>query len=232
MSSAGDRIFRPLARRLFPRVPDFHGLLAAQSEVALEALEELVAFLGEGEPDRGERVRALEKEGDRRRAETLATLAASFATPFDRGSIYASSVAIDDVVNYAKTTVRELEVLDVGPDDWMLRMAEELREGAAALKAGFERLQEDPDAATTAAVAAHKAERTVEKVYRAAVAEALAPEQYAERLRSGDAEAVPAAFAELLTALRRREIYRHLSNAADRLDEAGRALSDIVVQDV
>jgi uncharacterized protein Yka (UPF0111/DUF47 family) len=232
MSPAEDRIFRPLARRLFPRVPDFHALLAAQCEVALEALEALVAFLGDGGPDAGERVRALEKEGDRRRAETLATLAASFATPFDRGSIYAASVAIDDVVNYAKTTVRELEVLDVGPDGWMLRMAEELREGGAALRLGFERLQDDPDAATTAALAVHKAERTVEKAYRAALAEALAPERYVERLRGGDAEAVPAAFGELLTALRRREVYRHLSNAADRLDAAGRALTDIVVQDV
>jgi hypothetical protein len=34
----------------------------------------------------------------------------------------------------------------------------------------------------------------------------------------------------LLLALRSREIYRHLSNAADRLDSAGRALLDIVVE--
>ena len=33
----------------------------------------------------------------------------------------------------------------------------------------------------------------------------------------------------LLDALRRREVYRHLSNAADRLDSAGRVILDIAV---
>jgi hypothetical protein len=40
---------------------------------------------------------------------------------------------------------------------------------------------------------------------------------------------VAPALERLLLALRRREVYRHLSNAADRLDAAGRALLDIVM---
>ena len=69
-----------------------------------------------------------------------------------------------------------------------------------------------------------RAER--EKVYRAAdrghvhgaVAQAIGP----------DARGVAEAFDRLLLDLRRREVYRHLSNAADHLDVAGRALLDII----
>ena len=67
--------------------------------------------------------------------------------------------------------------------------------------------------------------------YREGVAEALSAERYDRALREGGPEAVPEAFAELVTALRRREVYRHISNAADRLDAAGRALTDIVVRE-
>jgi hypothetical protein len=214
-----------------PRVPDFHGLLAGQCAVVVEALDELVVFTRGGRPDHGERVRALEKEGDRRLALTLDTLARAFATPIDRGAIYLAATAIDDVLNYAKTTVREIEILDVPPDHWMADMAEELRSGGRALRDGFSRLRDDPQAAHERALAVHKSERNVEKIYRAAVADAFAPASFEEAI-GPDGRGGGAAFERLLLSLRRREVYRHLSNAADHLDAAGRALLDIVLADV
>jgi uncharacterized protein Yka (UPF0111/DUF47 family) len=228
-----DRLFRPLAQRIFPRVPDFHALLLDQCEVVVDALESLLLFVrGRAAPEHGARVRELEKIGDQRRARTLRTLARAFATPFDRDAIYLATVAIDDVVNYAKTTVREIEMLDVVPDARMGDMVEELRAGGVALRDGFGRLRGDPAGAATAAAAVHKAERNVEKLYRAAVAELFSADRYVAPLRSGREDAVPQAVERLLDALRRREVYRHLSNGADRLDAAGRALHDIVVGEV
>jgi hypothetical protein len=66
-------------------------------------------------------------------------------------------------------------------------------------------------------------------LYRAAVAEALSRPAYLAAVAEEGGTGVARAFADLLAALRRREVYRHLSNAADRLDTAGRALHDIVV---
>jgi uncharacterized protein Yka (UPF0111/DUF47 family) len=226
------RAMDAMTGRIAPRVPDFHGLLVAQCAVMVEALDALVAFTREGAPEHGERVRSLEKEGDRRRARTLETLARAFATPIDRGAIHLAATSIDDVLNYAKTTVREVEILEVPPDRWMRELAEHLRVGGVALREGFAQLRDDPPAARAAALMVHKSERNTEKVYRAAVAEAFAAEPYRGLLLAGGAEGVAPALELLLLALRRREVYRHLSNAADRLDTAGRELLDIVVADV
>ena len=206
-------------------------MLIDQCAVLVEALDVLVDFARDGEPAAGARVRELEKEGDRRQAMTLETLARAFATPIDRGAIHLAATAIDDVLNYAKTTVREMEILGLPPDRWTAELAEHLRTGALALQDGFVRLRDDPAGAHAAALAVHKSERNAEKAYRAAIAEALAPGRIAE-LPALDRESVEASFAALLLALRRREVYRHLSNAADRLDTAGRALLDIVLADV
>jgi uncharacterized protein Yka (UPF0111/DUF47 family) len=212
-------------------VPDFHGLLAAQCAVVVEALDELVAFASGGSARHGERVRALEKEGDRREMITLDTLARAFATPIDRGAIYIAATAIDDVLNYAKTTVREIEVLDVPRDRWLAQMAAELRDGGEALRQGFARLRDDPEAAHAQALIVHKTERNTEKIYRAAVADALASAPLLEAL-GPDGAGAGEAFERLMLALRRREVYRHLSNMADHLDTAGRALLDIILADV
>jgi hypothetical protein len=91
-------------------------------------------------------------------------------------------------------------------------------------------LPESCGRAESAATAVHKAERNAEKIYRAAIADAFAPEPYVSVLREGGPDGVAPAMERLLLALRSREIYRHLSNAADRLDSAGRALLDIVVE--
>ena len=230
MRSRFQRAAERLTARLAPKVPDFHGLLAAQCAVVVEALDELVVFT-RGGTVHGERVRELEKEGDRRQVVTLDTLARAFATPIDRGAIYLAATAIDDVLNYAKTTVREIEVLDVPPDRWMAEMAEHLRVGGAALGAGFGLLRDDPEAAHAKALEVHKSERNAEKVYRAAVADVFAAAPFAEAI-GADGGGVAEAFDRLLLNLRRREVYRHLSNAADHLDVAGRALLDIILADV
>jgi uncharacterized protein Yka (UPF0111/DUF47 family) len=226
-----ERAAAALTARLAPRVPDFHGLLADQCAVVVDALGELARFTRGDGPRHGDRVRELEKEGDRRRVVTLDTLAAAFATPIDRGAIYIAATAIDDVLNYAKTTVREIEILAVSTDHWMAEIAEELRIGGEALREGFARLRDEPGLAHARALAVHKAERNVEKIYRAAVAEAFAPAPIAA-LVGPDCRGVSGAFERLMLGLRRREVYRHLSNAADRLDTAGRELLDIVVADV
>lgn len=206
-------------------------MLVDQCTVVVEALDALVVFTRDGDPAAGARVRELEKEGDRHRATTLETLARAFATPIDRGAIHLAATAIDDVLNYAKTTVRETEILGLPPDPWTAELAEHLRTGGLALRDGFSRLRDDPAGAHASALAVHKSERNAEKAYRAAVADVLAPGRIAE-LPTLDRESVEASFTALLLALRHREVYRHLSNAADRLDTAGRVLLDIVLADV
>lgn len=232
MSSRLQRFVTSVTRRLAPRVPDFHGLLQAQADAATRALDELLAFIETGEESHSRRVREIEKEGDRLEAHTLETLARSFAAPMDRGSIHLAATAIDDVINYAKTTVREMEALGATPDRWMGDLAAALSDGGAHLARGFATLRDDPEAARVEALAVHKAERNAEKLFRAALAEAFAPEPHLAALDDGENGDLGPAIERLLLTMKRREIYRHLSNTADRLDDAGRALLEIVLTEV
>lgn len=120
-------------------------------------------------------------------------------------------MTLDDIVNYCKSTVVEMDVLGLQPDKFSLEMALHLREGTDALARGFARLATDPAASGVDAAAARKAERTVEKAYRRAIVELFQGDNY-------------------LNMFKRRETYRHMSNAADRVADAANALDDIVVK--
>lgn len=216
-------LFARLTRNMFPRTADFGALLGDQAQVAADALAALAEYARTGEADAAERVATIEKRGDRLRERNLDTLNRSFTTMFDRDLTAVAIRRIDDVANYAKTTVREMGMFEMEPDPTVLAIAEILSAGAVDLRVAVAGLGGDPTLVEERVARVHKAERQVEKIYRAAFAELFGPAAAARWGTGGDA------IEELLDALRRREVYRHLSNAADRLEDAGRAVLDIAV---
>ena len=247
MSGKSNSVVSRLVDRVFPRMPNFYGLLNEQCDLAVEVMSEFVAFMSSGNWDKALRVRELEKRGDELKARNIDVLNKAFSTPMDREDLYRAIVTIDHIVNYAKTTVREMEVLEVQPDNYILDMANLLYQGTLALQRGFRKLSTDPASAKDDANAARKAERSTEKIYRKALAELLDPDHYI-KTHDGNhsaavasikglleplgqhSEPVAVAFAYVVDTFKRREIYRHLSNAADRLAHAGEVLHDIVVK--
>jgi len=231
MSTSNTAISR-VVDRVFPRMPDFYGLINAQCELVCEAIEVFVRYMETGDPELGERVRAMEKEGDELKARNMEVLSRAFATPMDREDIYRAIMTIDEILNYAKTTVREVEALRLEPDQYMADMARLILDGSRSLREGYAKLSSSPASADTDAAAARKAERSTEKVYRAALTELFDADEYIHALskkkKAKDAEAN--AMAYVIEMFKRRELYRHLSNAADRLEHAGGVLHDIVVQ--
>ena len=250
MAIETDSVVARLFARVFPRMPDFYALLNGQCATVVEGLEALESFMQSGEAALASRVRELEHEGDRLKATHIDVLQRSFATPIDREDIYRAILAIDDVLNYAKTTVREMDVLGLPPDEHTLEMATLMSEGAHALQRGFATLEKDPGAAEVEAEHARKTERQTEKVYRRALAELFDARHYLETLTSAqrdearelgvllapvegsDSSTVATSVAFVVEILKRREIYRHMSNAADRIAHAGDVLHDIVVKAV
>lgn len=204
-------IFRRLYERVFPTVADFFGMLAEQSANAAETTRLLVEFMETGDATVAQRVRDDEHEADRIKAGNLSVLSDAFSTPVDREDLFRAITTLDDIVNYCKSTVVEMDMLGLQPDKHSLEIALHIREGSEALAKGFARLATDPAGAGVDANAARKAERTVEKSYRRAIT----------ALFQGD---------DYLNMFKRRETYRHLSNAADRVADAARALDNIVVK--
>lgn len=230
MGGNKDSLLSRLVNRVFPRMPDFYSLLNEQCDLAVEAMEVFVVFMENGDKAMARQVRALEKRGDELKARNMDILSKSFSTPMDREDIYRAISSIDHIVNYAKTTTREIEVLRIKPDQYMLELAVLLKEGACSLQRGYRKLTENPDQADEDAQASRKAERSSEKVYRRALGELFREKGYIKMLEDQQADTKETAINLVIDIFKRREVYRHLSNAADRLARAGEVLHDIVVK--
>lgn len=155
-------------RWLLPDAPDVLGLLCAQAAVTVEGLEAMVAWT-QGEEGGADRVRMLEHEADTRRREVRDALTQLFAPPLDPEDLFTLSQNLDEVINSAKDTVREAELMGAEPDQAMIDMAAELASGTRHLAEAFAALVDHGEAATTAADRAIKSHRNVEHIYRRAM---------------------------------------------------------------
>jgi uncharacterized protein Yka (UPF0111/DUF47 family) len=108
--------------RFFKRREDkFQKLIEQQAAHAYEGMQLLVKYLESPSKDIAEELSLKEKEADEVRRILIDELNRTFITPFDHEDIFALSHTIDDVVDYADTTVSEMSVLNVKPTAFMQR---------------------------------------------------------------------------------------------------------------
>ncbi len=208
----------PFPLSFLNKQPDiFLPLLLRQAEHTVEGLHGLLVYMRDQDHDAAQRVKKAEKEADEVRRILIDELNRHFVTPMDREDIFALSRAIDDVLDYADTTTEEMEMLGVKPNDYLKRMVSLLSDAAEEIQKGVLRLNDHPNVANDHAVRAKALENRVESVYREAIAALFVGPKNVE---------------DVVEMLKLREIYRHLSNAADRGDEAANVIGDIVVKKV
>jgi uncharacterized protein Yka (UPF0111/DUF47 family) len=188
-----------------PENPHVLDMLCRQAEVTCEGMAALVAW-AKAEPDAAQRVRDLEHQADHAKRELRLALTNAFITPIDAEDLYVMSERLDAVLNGAKDTVRESEVMGIPPDEAVAAMATLLADGASHLAAAFERLDparrgKDNPSPTEAADAAVKSQRQLERVYR----------QAASALLTVD---------DLREVIGRRELYRRFSRVSETLIQA------------
>jgi hypothetical protein len=206
----------PWFRRLFQKRENvFIKLIHDQAQLTLEGMEALNTYMVDQNPAAAALLKAKEKEADEARRILIYELNKPFITPFDREDIFSLSRTIDDVLDYAYTTVSEMEILKVRPTTFMQRMATLLRDATYELLLAVDRLEKHPGVSNEHAQRAKALENRVEDVYREALADLFTG---AEDIK------------HVVKMLKSREVYRHLSNAADRGDEAANVIADIVVK--
>lgn len=193
----------------------FIQLLHDQAALTLEGMEALMKYLATRDPAAAEVLTRKEKEADEVRRIFIDELNRTFITPFDREDLFALSRTIDDVLDYAYSTVSEMDILQVEPTTYMQRMASLLQEAANELLQAVDRIENHPRVSTEHAQRAKALENRVEGVYREALADLFR-----------DVEDIQ----HVVRMMKLREVYRHLSNAADRGDEAANVIADIVVK--
>ncbi|MGD2129648.1 MAG: DUF47 family protein [Lysobacterales bacterium] len=230
MNSPKERFLVRVWHKVFPQVPDFQALIAEQCRLLEQTWQALEAFLDDARTEHVHEVRRCIDSGRALGRDGLDRLHRSFITRIDREDIYLLLTRVDHVFDYAETSMRELEVLGVSADTWMKAMVAQLREGASALTEGFVRFRERPEQAEPFAARARHAEREVEALYRDALAELFAGEGYQSATNNAATLSGRECIEFVVDRIKRREVYRHLSNAADRLAHVGEALHDLSVK--
>ncbi len=193
----------------------FVHMLHEQATLALEGVELLKAYLSFPAKSLAEDLTAKEKQADEARRILIDELNRTFITPFDREDIFALSRAIDDILDYAYSTMTEIIILKVDPTRYMVRMCSLLCDSTFELVKALERFEDHPGVASEHAQRAKALENRVETVYREALADMFEETENVKKL---------------VNIMKMREVYRHLSNAADRGDEAANILADIIVK--
>jgi predicted phosphate transport protein (TIGR00153 family) len=193
----------------------FIKLLHDQAALTLEGMDALTQYLTTRDSAASTLLTTKEKEADEVRRIFIDELNRTFVTPFDREDLFALSRAIDDVIDYAYSTVSEMEILKVEPTSHMQRIASLLRDAAYELLLAVDRLENHPGVSSEHAQRAKALENRVEGVYREALADLFSEVENVQ---------------QVVRMMKMREVYRHLSNAADRGDEAANLIADIVVK--
>lgn len=193
----------------------FLQLLSRQVEETLLVVQHVLDYIAADNFEDRERIahQAGEQEhhADAARAQLLEYLGQTFVTPFDREDINELSRAIDDIADYAENTIKEIQLYQVEPDVFIRAMVATLHDAVQALAEAVALMSQDGQACNRAAMVAKSMENKMEGHYRKAIAHfsAETPVHYLIKMR---------------------EVYRHLSNAADRVDLAANVINSIVVK--
>lgn len=187
-------------RWFLPRQPDLCGMLADQGRITEEGLRAFQKWSW-GEDAEAASVREAEHRADTARHDLRAALRQAFTTPLDPEDLYELSERTDEVLNGAKNTVREAELMDMPPDPAMGEMADDLLEATTHLSEALAALNHHSERATEAANATIKCQRNLERTYRKAMSALLS-------------------ITDLKEAIGRRELYRRYARVGDSLVRA------------
>ena len=190
---------------------NFYALLIQQAQVIRDAVEALCAFCEGPTQEKGDFVKVKEKEADAIRRELVDDINRTFITPIDRDDLYRLSTSIDDLADYAWTTVKEVRIYDIQPDKNLLTMAKTLLQMADGLLVCTEKLEKDHAGVAVEATKVKKLENTLNVQFHQSIAELF---------ESDDIKKI----------LKYREIYNHMNHAADKGDFSADILLDIVVK--
>lgn len=211
LTRTSDRI-----KSLFARRPNlFIERLIEQANLVDQGIDALISYMKKPSNKNAAQIRDYEKQADEVRRIMIDELNRTFVTPIDREDLYALSRAIDDILDYAYSTVNEMEMLKVEPNAYLREMADMLKLGAEEVHLAMERIENHPNVADSHAIRAKGVENRMEELYATAIADLFKN---------------PDDLKDVVNMLKLREIYRHMLYAVRSTEQAGNIISDIVIK--
>ncbi len=193
----------------------FVSLLIQQAEITVEGMKLLETCILKPNEESIEQIGAKEYEADEVRRILIDELHNTFITPFDREDIFSLSLNIDDMLDYALTTVEEMNLLKINADEHLIQMISLIRQEAEELAMATHRLSANPRVAGQHAQRAKKLDNEVERLYRVAIADLFTKAKN---------------FKPLMVMLRRREVYRNVANMSDKANAAADVFGMVVMK--
>lgn len=207
---------------IFKKSDSFYTLIKKQGDLTVEGTNLLNKFMGIDKKvsdhavlrhDLKIKIKKVEEEGDRARRELINELNKSFITPFDRQDIFTLSSIIDDILDYSLNTAKEMIEYDIYPNFYLKKMIEKLSRGTTHINYAVSKLSKNKQLVNNNIIAAKSIENEIEETYREALAELFANPDFHYIFKI-------------------REIYRHVSNSADRISEAADTIGNIIIKEM
>lgn len=190
---------------------NFYGLLLSQTQVVRNTVEALQVYCENPTQENGDFVKAKEKEADAVRYQLVEDINHTFVTPIDRDDLFRLSSSIDDLADYAWTTVKDLRIYDITPDENLLSMVKLLLQMADGLLLCVQNLEKNHPLVSAEATKVKKLENTLNVRYHESIAELFTSDDFKKILKY-------------------REIYSHMNHASDKGDISADILLDIIVK--
>ncbi|HWQ07445.1 MAG TPA: DUF47 family protein [Feifaniaceae bacterium] len=190
---------------------DFYSILIQQAQVICDTVRALCVFCNDPTTENGDFVKAKEREADQVHYQLVDAINHTFITPIDRDDLFRLSTSIDDLADYAWTTVKDLHIYDILPDKNLASMVSILLQMAEGLLLCVNHLRNNRAQVAAEAKKVKKLENVMNVRYHESIAELFTSDDFKKILKY-------------------REIYSHMNHASDKGDMCANLLQDIVVK--
>ena len=190
---------------------NFFDLLRHQCDYVVRAMTLLDEYCKTRNEELADNVIALEEDADGLRRDLIEQLNKTYITPIDREDLFHLSRLLDEIIDYIKTSVDEIRLFKIEPNEDLIRIAATLLEMAHHIYNAIDKMEKDPESSKYSAYKVKHLENVMESMTKSA---------YAAIFECDDFKMI----------FKYNEIYRHLNHTADVADSAMDFLLDIFVK--
>lgn len=193
------------------RSVNFFDLLIEQARLMTKGMKLLNQYCITHNESVADEVIRTETEGDMVRRVLIDELNRTFITPIDREDLFRFSSQLDEILDYAKTSVDEIRFFNVTPDNEMVAVTETLLDMCEHIITAVSNVEKHRSISRDEAIYVKRMENKVGDMTTRALAILFDSDDHKRIFKY-------------------REIYRHLNQTADISDEAMDTLLDIMVK--
>ena len=190
---------------------NFFDLLKEQSSFVVKSMTLLHEYCTTSKEELADIIIQLEDEADEVRRKLIVQLNKTYITPIDREDLFHLSLLLDEIIDYIKTSVDEIHLFKIIPNEDMKEITSTLLEMSNHLFDAISNMEHDEEKSKVSAYLVKKLENDMETLTKSA---------YARIFECDDFKMI----------FKYNEIYRHLNHTADVADKAMDFLLDIFVK--